>query len=790
MPDDDDMRDVVASDDDDDDERYDDDDDASDTDASSSQSQSQSQSLDVDDDLVDAIMSLERTWDASTQRDYVTGARLIDALHRAKLRERCKSVREAYAARFALNELQWRAWIRDALEDKTTEKAERHARADALFARAIADVGTASVELWMGRLRLGLERGLDDDERRNAYEAAARGPGTHYVDGHTIWAAYRAFESSRANDASDVNARVKALFVRQLALPHGEIDGTMDAARAWAASADVGAAVVGELERAYVTGCAAKDLRAPYEEQIVLHDGQVPSGATLRAYKRYIEFEVASGAPARAEHVYERALILFPYVGELWREYLVFARKASDDMRATLLARALKTCPASVALWTYALDRHRSRALEDEALEARFRDVKDAASVLSVVIDRYFWHGENLDIHRVLDLTKRGFEHMKMVFSANASARDAVDVIRRAFLAPRMARRLAQSPGDVWAPVRDFLADIADDAPFKTAAEFVIARAEFEAMNDSSPTTTSSVLTILDSATQRGVEPVGVSKKSVDDATRVRLGERMILDAKLHYLASVDAKAYAKVYEDKTNFARASREVDFDAACERLDASAAAKAKLRAAASASTRKRTTGGDTTKPARKRSRRDDDAGAQHDAKLKDMDHDARVKALFPNRDQRTVFVKNLSWDVTDAELAEFFDGKGGDVNARIVKDKATGRPRGFAYVDFSEDAAVTAAIMRSGEKLKGRAIDVAKSRPPSATTDDGSGGRGRGRGRGRGPASDITGRGGRGGRGGLGLTPRAVAAAPVPADAAGKTNADFRAMFFVKSKEGET
>ena len=59
-----------------------------------------------------------------------------------------------------------------------------------------------------------------------------------------------------------------------------------------------------------------------------------------------------------------------------------------------------------------------------------------------------------------------------------------------------------------------------------------------------------------------------------------------------------------------------------------------------------------------------------------------------------------------------------------------DKVTSRPRGFAYVDFSEESALNAAIMRSGDVLKGRPLDISKSRPPG---DGGRGGGAGGRGR---------------------------------------------------------
>jgi len=736
---------------------------------STSSSSSSSSSLAMDDDSAAAALALENAWETSNHGDYVAGSALIDALTRAKARVRASEVREIYVQRFAMREEQWLAWIRDAGDVvRARNREERRRRAYELFARALDDVGSASAELALGRALCTMDLTMSDDERRREFERAVAGAGLNYADGGRIWTAYRAFESTRGGETSE---KVAALFKRQLMVPHAEHEETWAKANEYAAM--TGARANELFGAAYAAGRAAKELREPYEAQIVLVKEQSASGETMRAYKRYIDFEIAQGEPVRAEHLYERALLVFPYVGELWRDYVVSAHKIGNDRQNALLMRALRMCPSSTVLWTHAVEHHRSRNIEDAALEARFRDAKDTSVVLKATLERQFWDGEPLDIHRVIQLARLGIDRMKSAFSANSSAADAIDVLKM-FVAPATLKRLAQSHDDLWVPVRDFFAEIAEELPFKIAAEFVVLRAEFEATEGAK----ADVLKIFDKALQRGVEPVGLSKKTVDEARRLRIGQSTVLSAKLRYLALVDTKAHEKTYVEKTNRAQAVRDAEFEAACERADASAAAKARMRHGPARTDRSSArASGDKPQTSRKRVRGEEDAD-NADMKLKGMDHDERVKALFPDRDARTVFVKNLSWDVTDVELAEFFDGKGGSVNARIVKDKTTGRPRGFAYVDFSEDAALAAAIMRSGERLKGRAIDVAKSRPPSSESADGAG-RSHGRGRGRNVPLEST-RGGRGGRGGLGLLPRSVAVV-APSSGGTKTNADFRELF---------
>jgi RNA recognition motif-containing protein len=80
---------------------------------------------------------------------------------------------------------------------------------------------------------------------------------------------------------------------------------------------------------------------------------------------------------------------------------------------------------------------------------------------------------------------------------------------------------------------------------------------------------------------------------------------------------------------------------------------------------------------------------------------------------------VFVGNLSFDVSRDELIEAFSAAGKVVDAKVPTDRETGRPRGFAFVEFDDDATVQKCIsMLNGSTLKGRPLRVseAEDRPP--------------------------------------------------------------------------
>ncbi|MEW6490886.1 MAG: RNA-binding protein [Thermodesulfobacteriota bacterium] len=76
---------------------------------------------------------------------------------------------------------------------------------------------------------------------------------------------------------------------------------------------------------------------------------------------------------------------------------------------------------------------------------------------------------------------------------------------------------------------------------------------------------------------------------------------------------------------------------------------------------------------------------------------------------------LFVGNLSFDVTEAELKELFSASGPPSYVRIPTDRETGKPRGFAFVEFGDRAQAEDAIRRFNQQLfKGRALAVNEAR----------------------------------------------------------------------------
>jgi len=77
---------------------------------------------------------------------------------------------------------------------------------------------------------------------------------------------------------------------------------------------------------------------------------------------------------------------------------------------------------------------------------------------------------------------------------------------------------------------------------------------------------------------------------------------------------------------------------------------------------------------------------------------------------------LFVGNLSFNTTENDLQDTFAAHGTVVEANLMMDRTTGRPRGFGFVTMSSDEeAQTAMAALNGKSIDGRALTVNVARP---------------------------------------------------------------------------
>jgi RNA recognition motif-containing protein len=94
-------------------------------------------------------------------------------------------------------------------------------------------------------------------------------------------------------------------------------------------------------------------------------------------------------------------------------------------------------------------------------------------------------------------------------------------------------------------------------------------------------------------------------------------------------------------------------------------------------------------------------------------------------------RKLYVGNLPYEIGETELQELFAKAGAVDSVTIMRDQATGRARGFGFVEMSTDEEAQSAITAlNGAQVGGRGLTVNEARPKPSRSGGGGGGFGGG------------------------------------------------------------
>ncbi|KAF8542173.1 hypothetical protein BDD12DRAFT_400587 [Trichophaea hybrida] len=96
-------------------------------------------------------------------------------------------------------------------------------------------------------------------------------------------------------------------------------------------------------------------------------------------------------------------------------------------------------------------------------------------------------------------------------------------------------------------------------------------------------------------------------------------------------------------------------------------------------------------------------------------------ARAQLPVPDKPPYTAHVGNLSFDVSEGEISDFF-AKCDVSNVRLVRDREQDRPKGFGYVEFNTKEGLVAALDLNGTQLAGRSVRINVAEPPKERADD--------------------------------------------------------------------
>ena len=108
-------------------------------------------------------------------------------------------------------------------------------------------------------------------------------------------------------------------------------------------------------------------------------------------------------------------------------------------------------------------------------------------------------------------------------------------------------------------------------------------------------------------------------------------------------------------------------------------------------------------------------------------------------------KNIYVGNLDFNVSEEQVRAAFEAYGAVDKVTLIRDRDTGQPRGFGFVEMMNDGEAEKAIQAlNGAPLGARAMSVNEARPKVERSSGGGGGRGGFGGRGRGAGGGGRGR----------------------------------------------
>ena len=78
-------------------------------------------------------------------------------------------------------------------------------------------------------------------------------------------------------------------------------------------------------------------------------------------------------------------------------------------------------------------------------------------------------------------------------------------------------------------------------------------------------------------------------------------------------------------------------------------------------------------------------------------------------------KTLYVGNIPWSTKETDLEQFFSQYGEVIECRIITERATGRSRGYGFVEVSDDVIDDLLEQTNGAELEGRKLVVNEAKP---------------------------------------------------------------------------
>ncbi|KAK9678015.1 hypothetical protein RND81_11G182000 [Saponaria officinalis] len=683
--------------------------------------------------------------------NYDAHVQYIQLLRKMGEIEKLRQAREAMSQIFPLTPQMWQEWAKDELTMSTGSEAVP--KIEKLYERGVSDY--LSVLLWCDYLEFVQEHvpsirecsAAGVSKARHLFERALTASGLHFSDGSKIWEAYKDFEQAicLTIDESDVEGkekqiqRVRNLYQRQLSVPLADMKSNLLAYKMWEVEQgndlDVNSddlnGISPHVASAYKKAMELYTARIDLEEQILKPD--VPDSERLPLFKRYLKFEESAGDPARVQILYERAIAEFPIASDLWLDYTRYMDKTLKvgDVIKNVISRATRNCPWVGELWVrYLLCLERARAPEEDvslvfekALQCTFLSYEEYLDLFLTRIDGLRRRISAADQMQVLDyaVIRDTFQRASDYLSPQIKGTEALLRLHA-----------------YWARLELIL-----------AKDIIAARGVWESLLKISAT-------MLEA--WQGYINMEIEKGNLNEARSIYRrcygkrfpgsGSEDICQSWLRFerefgtLEDYDTatmKVSARLEELLLfRLKQESKTVATSSEVKEHPSKTGAREKRKLAPNTyedqtpSKRQKDNNDSATKVVKKNKGKEqnvDEREVEETGKKLDKDQNTNASGKQPMSakprytDQCTAFVSNLSLDATYEQLHKFFSDVGGVQSIRLLKNKFTGKSRGLAYVDFSDDEHLNAALQKNKRMFMKSRISIARSDPAKSKKHSG-------------------------------------------------------------------
>lgn len=563
-----------------------------------------------------------------------------------------------------------------------------------------------------------------------------RSAALHFTQGHDVWQFYR--EQVAAADALsplEKEQRTRALYERQLRLPLQQNDLALSEFRAWNS--------YNALDARAASGCvdtaATQQTKAlgPLLNKMQQFEARLEqAGESLEPvwlqYLNFVTYRIAPLVRSSTDSgdlgddfvraMYERAVASVCLSTTLWTKYIAFVSSSGDDAeKLEVYERAVRNVSFDASVWNGLLLELERQGASIERLSACFEQ-RIAPRTSPLMMDQY---------HFLSVLTTYCDVHRRHAAKAHYDAR-AMSRLESAF---------ATCATFLETHFPDFVAGATRIMEYQAkccllasqeAAHVRIARwsALWEAILERRKSDAEVWMSLFHESVRTGAKTPDEIRATVFDRAMQHVTDypASVLELWLVFeRENGSLQDFLRVQQLHTDaMARAAKTVAEASEQQPPEAAKVQESKKRKAASDARAK------TAQPQRETKRaKPSDLDAQtiqtpppskgttttssSSAAEKKKSHEALTNAY-------TLFVSNVSKDVTKEELEALFGGLPGLKDVRlVVKTRAHHvKSRGMAYVQFSDEHGVNAGLAKHGLELKGKAISVERSKPPPQAT----------------------------------------------------------------------